>query len=210
MAWHSAYSQRVLAPDYRFAVENLRHHFVDAMTAHLDEVLRLPGHGDASLAAGRELRVTLVRLHDEPAPPYVEDVPDLYFAMQRALEARHGDAVGLIRLGLSRNDLDMTVYKMHGRELLLEVGLKLAEVRRLLLEMARDHVGTVLIAQTHHRPGQPTTVAHYLSAVEDMLQRDSERVLQAYARTNRCPLGAAALAGTSHPLDRRATAAALG
>jgi len=211
MSWHPAYRGQVLALDYRFASEFLRHHFIDAMTAHLDAVLALPAHAAPEVRSrGAELRAGLVALHDEPVPVQDDDVPDLYFALQRVLEARHGDAVGLIRLGLSRNDLDMTVYKMHGRELLLEVGLKLAEVRRLLLERAAAHLDTVLIAQTHHRPGQPTTVAHYLSAVEDMLQRDSERVLQAYARMNRCPLGAAALAGTSHPLDRRATAAALG
>ncbi len=210
MAWHSAYSRRVLAPDYRFAVENLRHHFVDAMTAHLDEVLRLGGHGDAMLGAGRELRATLVGLHEEPPPPYVEDVPDLYFAMQRVLEAKHGDAVGLIRLGLSRNDLDMTVYKMHGRTLLSRLGAALVELRGLLLDKAGAHLGTVLIAHTHHRPGQPTTVAHYLGAAQDLLARDTGRLLQAYDRANLCPLGAAALAGTSHPLDRQRTSAALG
>jgi len=68
----------------------------------------------------------------------------------------------------------------------------------------------VLIAQTHHQPGQPTTVAHYLTAVEALLARDSERLLGAYARLNRCPLGAAALAGSSHPLDRDLTASLLG
>src|SRR5690606_7256032 len=202
---------QVLALDYRFAGEHLLHHFIDAMTAHLDAVLALPAHAAPAVRErGAALRAGLVALHEEPVPVQADDVPDLHFPLQRVLEARYGDAVGLIRLGLSRNDLDMTVYKMHGRELLLDVGLRLAEVRRLLLDRARSHLDTVLIAQTHHRPGQPTTVAHYLSAVEDMLARDSERALQAYARMNRCPLGAAALAGTSHPLDRRATAAALG
>src|SRR5690606_22702307 len=178
MSWHPAYRGQVLALDYRFASEFLRHHFIDAMTAHLDAVLALPAHAAPEVRSrGAELRAGLVALHDEPVPVQDDDVPDLYFALQRVLEARHGDAVGLIRLGLSRNDLDMTVYKMHGRELLLEVGLKLAEVRRLLLERAAAHLDTVLIAQTHHRPGQPTTVAHYLSAGEDMLQPDFARVL---------------------------------
>src|SRR5690606_26590285 len=210
MAWHSAYLQRVLAPDYRFAAENLKHHFIDAMTAHLDEVLKLSGHSPESVSAGRELRTTLVSLHDEPAPSYVEDVPDLYFALQRVLEAKHGDAVGLIRLGLSTNDLDLTVYNMHGRPLLARLGAVLIELRGLLLDKAARHVGTVLISHTHHRPGQPTTVAHYLEAAQDLLSRDTQRLLQAYDRSNLSPLGAAALAGTSHALDRHRTAAALG
>ena len=209
--WHPAYREGVLANDYRFAAENLLHHFVDAMTAHLDTVLRMPAYADADTQAqGAELRRALVALHDAPAPEQAPDVPDLYFALQRTLEAQHGDAVGLIRVGLSRNDLDMTVYKMNGRAYHLEVGRRLLRLRELLLERAERHLETVLIAETHHQPGQPTTVAHYLGAVEDQLARDSERLLQAYARMNRSPLGAAALAGSSHPLDREFTARRLG
>lgn len=209
--WHPAYREGVLANDYRFAAENLLHHFVDAMTAHLDTVLRMPAYADADTQAqGAELRRALVALHDAPAPEQAPDVPDLYFALQRRLEERLGDAVGLIRVGLSRNDLDMTVYKMNGRAYHLEVGRRLLRLRELLLERAERHLETVLIAETHHQPGQPTTVAHYLGAVEDQLARDSERLLQAYARMNRSPLGAAALAGSSHPLDREFTARRLG
>jgi len=124
--WHPAYREGVLANDYRFAAENLLHHFVDAMTAHLDTVLRMPAYADADTQAqGAELRRALVALHDAPAPEQAPDVPDLYFALQRRLEERLGDAVGLIRVGLSRNDLDMTVYKMNGRAYHLEVGRRL-------------------------------------------------------------------------------------
>src|SRR5690606_9462915 len=104
------------------------------------------------------------------------------------------------------NDLDMTVYKMRARELLLATGERLVGLRAALLDRAEQHLGTVLIAQTHHQPGQPTTVAHYLTAVEAPLARNSQRLAQAYARLNRSPLGAAALAGSSHPLDRELTA----
>lgn len=211
MTWHPVYRKQVLAPDYRFAGQYLLHHFIDAMTAHLDAVLLTPNFSDdESRAQGRELRASLQALHDQDVPEQAEDVPDLYFALQRKLEEEHGSAVGLIRVGLSRNDLDMTVYKMRGRDLLLETGERLLELRGQLLALAREHLDTILIAQTHHQPGQPTTVAHYLAAVEAQLSRDSQRLLQAYARLNHCPLGAAALAGTSHPLDRRLTAASLG
>src|SRR5699024_4778065 len=98
-------------------------------------------------------------------------------------------------VGLSRNDLDMTVYKMRARELLLATADELLRLRGALLQRAEQHLETVLIAQTHHQPGQPTTVAHYLSAVENLLARNSERLTQAFERLNRCPLGAAALAG---------------
>ncbi len=211
MGWHEAYREQVLEPDYRFAAEHLKHDFIDAMTAHLDSVLSLPSLADAGTQRqGAALRESLVALHGAPAPAQTEEVPDLYFALQASLGARHGAAVGLVRLGLSRNDLDMTVYKMHGRRLLLRLGEACARLRALLLDQAEANLETVLIAHTHHKPGQPTTVAHYLGAVEDQLTRDVARVREAFGRLNTCPLGAAALAGTSHPLDRERTAAALG
>ncbi len=211
MAWHETYQERVLGPDFDFAGRYLLHHFIDAMTAHLAAVSRLEhvqGAGDQEAIA--ELRRALIALHDERAPERSPDVPDLYFALQRKLEARVGSAVAFVRVGLSRNDLDMVVYKMRGREILLETCRRLLRVRGALLVLASEHVETVLIAQTHHQPGQPSTVAHYLSAVCDMFERDTQRLEQAFGRLNLSPLGAAALAGSSHPLDRRLTAALLG
>ncbi|MBX3144314.1 MAG: hypothetical protein KF813_11190 [Trueperaceae bacterium] len=211
MAWHETYQERVLGPDFDFAGKYLFHHFIDAMTAHLTAVARLAHVQSAEdQAAIGELRQALIALHDERVPERSPDVPDLYFALQRKLEARVGGSVAFVRVGLSRNDLDMVVYKMRGREILLETSRKLLRVRAALLALAAEHVDTVLIAQTHHQPGQPSTVAHYLSAVCDALQRDSQRLEQAYTRHNLSPLGAAALAGSSHPLDRNLTAALLG
>lgn len=210
--WHPAYRNGVLAADFRYAAAHLYHHFIDAMTAHLDTVLRMPSYAadEADQASGAALRADLVALHGQTAPEQADDVPDLYFALQRHLEQKHGDAVGLIRVGLSRNDLDMTVYKMNGRQYHLEVFEKLVSLRQLLLNLADTHVNTILIAETHHQPGQPSTVAHYLAAVEEQLTRDTERLQQAYDRMNRSPMGAAALAGSSHPLDRQFTAESLG
>ncbi len=212
MPWHPSYRGRVLEPDYAFAGRHLVPHFLHAICAHLEAVSRLP------VAAGEEARQEIAALHEAlyaleraPLPVQGVDVPDAYFAIQRELEAKLGaHAVSWLRIGLSRNDLDMTVYKMRARELLLATGEQLLTLRRALLEKAGGHLETVLIAQTHHQPGHPTTVAHYLAAVEALVARDSERLLGAYARLNRCPLGAAALAGSSHPLDRALTAELLG
>ena len=212
MPWHPSYRGRVLEPDYLFAARHLLPHFLCALTAHLQAVARLP------VAAGPEAQREIQALHraleglqTAPLPAQGPDVPDAYFAIQRELEEDLGaHAVSWVRIGLSRNDLDMTVYRMRARELLLETGEQLLTLRRALVEKAEAHLETVLIAQTHHQPGQPTTVAHYLAAVEALLSRDSERLLGAYGRLNRCPLGAAALAGSSHPLDRDLTASLLG
>ena len=104
----------------------------------------------------------------------------------------------------------MTVYKMRARDLLLTLIQHVCRLRAALLTQAKQHLETVLIAQTHHQPGQPTTVAHYLAAIDNALARDLERLFAAYGRLNTCPLGAAALAGSSHALDRHFTAQQLG
>lgn len=210
MAWHETYREQVLEPDYRFASTYLKPHFLHALTAHVRTVRRL-GSSRAQLDTVQELETALIGLHGWSIPSYDNHVPDLYFAIIRELEGQLGAApVGFIRLGLSRNDLDMTVYKLRARELLLGLGQSALLLQGILLEQAAAHVGTVLIAHTHHQPGQPTSLAHYLLAVGSGLSRNVERLLAAYTRLNECPLGAAALAGSSHPLDRSFTASALG
>lgn len=213
MSWHPAYFEQVLAPDYRFAVEHLRGPLLDAMTAHVRTVARLPSvqADPAALAATDRLVAAIVELHAEPLPEQVQSVPDAYFAVNRLLEERLGaETVSFLRTGLSRNDLDMTVYKLAARQRNLELAAALMELRGAVQELAADHADTVLIAHTHHQPGQPTTVAHYLLAIDSMISRDQERVRDAYGRLNTSPLGAAALAGSSHPLDRHYTAGLLG
>lgn len=210
--FHKVYVEHVLRPDYRFARQHLSAHFLDAMTAHVMTVGRLDDpHVQAHRADVERLLEALRALRRHELPEYAEDVPDLYFAFNARLESEVGrEAVSFLRLGLSRNDLDMTVYKMRTRELLLGVLKGLGELRSRILDQAERHLETVLIAQTHHQPGQPTTVAHYLAAIDNALARDSERLFEAYGRLNTCPLGAAALAGSSHPLDRHRTARLLG
>ncbi|MBC7257593.1 MAG: argininosuccinate lyase, partial [Chloroflexi bacterium] len=135
----------------------------------------------------------------------------LYTTYVQALECEAGPrAVSYLRLGLSRNDLDMTAYRMHARELVLALAKDLVRLRTALLAHAGRHVCTVFVAQTHHRPAQPTTLAHYLAAVDAMVERDLRRLVQALRRLNECPLGAAALGGTSYGLDRTLTARLLG
>lgn len=210
--WHASYRERVLEPDYTFATRHLAPHFLDALTAHVRTVKRLP---DARVQAHQveitRLEAALQSFRDEPLSPYDPEVPDLYFAINTRLEILLGEeTVGFLRMGLSRNDLDMTVYKMRARELLLTVAELLCEVQRAVLDQAGEHLETLLVAYTHHQPGQPTTVAHYLAAISNVLARDLARLLRAYERLNQCPLGAAALAGSSHGLDRTYTASLLG
>ncbi|MBC7170408.1 argininosuccinate lyase [Candidatus Bipolaricaulota bacterium] len=211
MTWHEAYRRHVLDPCYAHSAAHLGGYLLDAMIAHVLAVRNL------SLAAApeaqadiRRLLGALERLRTAPlahAPP----TPDLYTTYVHALEREAGPrAVSYLRLGLSRNDLDMTAYRMHARELVVSLAKDLVRLRTALLAHAARHVCTVFVAQTHHRPAQPTTLAHYLAAVDAMVERDLRRLLQALRRLNECPLGAAALGGTSYGLDRALTARLLG
>lgn len=212
MRFHQVYSDHVLMPDFRFAKQHLAEHFLDAMTAHVRTVKRLDNPKvKAHQAEIERLEQALSNLRNEDLPDYDADVPDLYFAFNQRLEAHLGqDVVSFLRMGLSRNDLDMTVYKLRTRDLLLRAIAHLGDLRSQLLNQAEAHLGTILIAQTHHQPGQPTTVAHYLCAIDNALSRDMDRLFDAFGRLNTCPLGSAALAGSSHALDRDFTAKELG
>ena len=212
MPFHPAYTGAVLEPEYRFVSAYLKPYFIDALTAHAKTVRKLVhpevGAHQAELAG---LERALIGFHEVAAPPYDPEVPDLFYALNGRLERLLGPTpVSFLRLGLSRNDLDMTVYRMRARDLLLELAGSLEMLQRALLAQAETHVHTVLIAYTHHQPGQPTSLAHYLLAVAFGLGRVTDKLEGVYAALNECPLGAAALAGSSHPLDRAFTATCLG
>lgn len=211
MPLHETYVRHVCAPGFAFDAAHLGEHFLDAMIAHVLAVRRLSltQTVEAQQVIARLLRaLNSLRSSSLVSTP---TTPDLYTAYLEALERTVGPhAVGYLRLGLSRNDLDMTAYRMHARRLVLGLAQGLRRLRAALLVQAAAHLHTVFIAQTHHRPAQPTTLAHYLAAVDSMVERDLGRLLQAFRRVNQCPLGAAALGGTSYGLDRAYVARLLG
>lgn len=208
--WHPAYADGVMAADQRFAARALYDTFLDVCSVHLAAVAKLDvarGH-DATLA---ELDAAVQHQRTLPPPEPEAGVPDLYFGIQRRIEAQVGaEALGWLRLGLSRNDLDMTVYVMAARARLLDTGQRLAALQSALLDRAEEGVDTLIVARTHHQPAQPSTLGHRLAASAAAIDRDQARLLGALERLDRCPLGAAALTGSSFPLDRHASAEALG
>jgi len=104
----------------------------------------------------------------------------------------------------------MTMYRMRQREMLLALTEGTERLRRVLLDLAARHREDVFPAHTHTQPAQPTTIAHYLMAVVEQLERDTVRLRAAYASTNRSPLGSCAITGTGFPIDRQQTSALLG
>ena len=197
--WHDTYLKTVLQPDYAYASEHLLPHLFDALSAH---ALMLEGCGVAH--AGEAARL-LRDLRREPFPAYDPSIEDVFFTLDRTLAARNADAAGALRTALSRNDLDMTIYRLSARLRLMRAMERVLRLRRTLLDLAAREIDTVIVAYTHHQPAQPTTLAHYLTAVENVLARDSVRLLGAMGHLNISPMGAVALGGTSFPIDRTRT-----
>src|SRR5271167_4968005 len=143
------------------------------------------------------------------------------FAFKRALEDIHmnvesrlaelaGPAAGRLHTARSRNDQVATDFRLWVRDAIDAIDVKLAAYQRALAEKALQHAGTVMPGFTHLQPAQPVTFGHHLLAYVEMAGRDRGRFADARARLNESPLGAAALAGTSFPIDRAMTAKALG
>jgi argininosuccinate lyase len=136
---------------------------------------------------------------------------DLFFHVERLIVARCGDAVaGRLHTARSRNDIDVTMYRMRLREFLLGLANRVAELRRTFIRIAERHRTTLVPLHTHTQPAQPSTVAHYALAVVEQLERDQTRLQAAFMTTNRCPLGACAVTGTGFPIDRARTSELLG
>jgi argininosuccinate lyase len=136
---------------------------------------------------------------------------DLFFYMERLIVAGCGeDAAGRLHTARSRNDIDMTMYRMSQRQLILAVIEGTLQLRRALIPLADRYRDAVFAAHTHTQPAQVSTVSHYLQAVIEQLERDTVRVRAAYASTNQNPLGSCAITGTGFPIDRERTRALLG
>ncbi|MGN6283888.1 MAG: argininosuccinate lyase [Afipia sp.] len=143
------------------------------------------------------------------------------FAFKRALEDIHmnvesrlgeliGPAAGRLHTARSRNDQVATDFRLYVRDVIDDTDRALAAFQRALVDRALEHAATVMPGFTHLQTAQPVTFGHHLLAYVEMASRDRGRFNDARKRLNESPLGAAALAGTSFPIDRHATASALG
>lgn len=135
---------------------------------------------------------------------------DIHMNVEARLREIIGDSAGRLHTGRSRNDQVATDLKLWVRDALDSLDRDIQALQRALIDQAEQHSGSVMPGFTHLQTAQPVTMGHHLMAYVEMLGRDRSRVVDARARMNFSPLGAAALAGTSFPIDRDATAAALG
>ncbi|MBQ8829231.1 MAG: argininosuccinate lyase [Burkholderiaceae bacterium] len=138
------------------------------------------------------------------------ELEDVHLNIEARLTALVGDAGKRLHTGRSRNDqvaLDIRLYLRNEIDQLLNL---INQVQTSIVELAEKNTDTIMPGFTHLQVAQPVTFGHHLMAYVEMIERDRERLLDCRKRLNRCPLGAAALAGTTYPIDREFTARELG
>jgi len=207
------------APEYVTYV--LNENFEDAkelflsplMAIHYAHLVMLAAQGIVPREDAHRLREALdsVSQGDVRRAKYDGSCEDLFFFIERlVIDACGDETAGRLHTARSRNDIDMTMYRMRQREFVLGLVSATFELRRSLLDLAAAHCDTIFAVHTHTQRAQPTTVSHYLLAVIEQLERDATRLKGAYERTNRNPLGACAITGTGFPIDRQLTSELLG
>jgi argininosuccinate lyase len=142
--------------------------------------------------------------------PFSAALEDIHLNIEARLTELIGEPGRKLHTARSRNDQVATDFRMWVREAIDRTDRLLRELQAALLARAEEHVDAVMPGFTHLQTAQPVTLGHHLMAYVEMFGRDRGRFADARVRLNECPLGAAALAGTSFPIDRAATAAALG
>ncbi len=207
------------APEYITYV--LNENFEDAkrlflvplMAIHYAHLIMLADRRIIGPADARRIREALdgVSVEDVQRVAYDGSYEDLFFYVERLLiDACGEDVAGRLHTARSRNDIDMTMYRIRQREFVLALYEGALALRDSLLDVAEQHRETVMAVHTHTQPAQPSTVAHYLLAVIEQLERDAVRLQAAFRTTNRNPLGACAITGTGFPIDRQLTSELLG
>ncbi|BAI88949.1 argininosuccinate lyase [Limnospira fusiformis CCALA 023] len=138
------------------------------------------------------------------------DAEDIHFAVERRLTEIAGDVGKKLHTGRSRNDQVGTDTRLYLKDQIQQIRTQILEFQGVLLDLATNHVHTLIPGYTHLQRAQPLSLAHHLLAYVEMAHRDWERLGEVYQRVNTSPLGCGALAGTTFPIDRHYSAELLG
>ncbi len=136
---------------------------------------------------------------------------DLFYYLQREItKTCDADTAGKLHTARSRNDIDVTIYRLYLRPLTLKLLRSAMELRKVFLDLAAQHHETLIPAYTHTQPAQPSTLAHLLLGMAENVGRDIKRLQSAYDNMNFCPLGSGAITTTGFPINRHRVAELLG
>ncbi|MFV0645312.1 MAG: argininosuccinate lyase [Sphingomonadaceae bacterium] len=163
---------------------------------------------DAALI--REGLDTIAREYEKDGVPENWDLEDIHMTTESRLSELIGPAAGRLHTARSRNDQVATDFRLWVRDMIDQTDKGLLALQQALVDRAEEHAASIMPGFTHLQTAQPVTLGHHLMAYYEMFRRDRSRLHDARKRMNECPLGSAALAGTGFPIDRSATARALG
>jgi len=183
---------------------------IQASIAHADMLAHVkvltPDERDAITAGLEDIRADIER--GEFA--WLVQLEDVHMNIEARLIQRIGDVAKKLHTGRSRNDQVATDVRLYLRQQIDEIRADLAGLQSVLLDIAEREADTLMPGFTHMQVAQPVSFGHHMMAWQEMLGRDRQRLLDCRRRVNVLPLGAAALAGTGFPIDRRRVAEALG
>ncbi|MEH7272898.1 argininosuccinate lyase [Neobacillus vireti] len=195
------YTSIVLEPAY----DEAKQQFIDSMVEiHKAHLIMLVEQGLVGKEGARKIAKAVASLDAEEIKNriYTGEFEDLFFEVEHALIEEAGDIAGNLHIARSRNDMGIAIYRMTLRKKLLILVEKALKLREALIELTEEHKETVMIGYTHTQQAQPTTLAHYLNAMTDMLTRDISRLQAAYKTVNRSSMGAAALTTSGFGISR--------
>lgn len=206
------FAETVLAPGFAHAQANHLGHLLQLHRAHGVMLAEQKLLTQAEIAALLQALDRTERELGERGPStYTGEHEDMFFFVESQLRGHVGaETAGRLHTGRSRNDIDHTLFKMRFREELDRVSARLADLIDTAILRAEADKATIICAYTHGQPAQPSTYGHYLGAMIEALLRSAERLEQARAVVDLCPMGAAAITTTGFPLDRHRMAALLG
>jgi argininosuccinate lyase len=204
------YKENVLADCFDDAKKYFLEAYIDVDFAHAVML------AEQEIITGEELKEILKALRTLDLDSirragYDGSFEDLFYYLQREIAARCDlDTAGKLHTARSRNDIDVTIYRLYLRQAALRLLRSTMDLRTVFLNLAALHHETLIPAYTHTQPAQPSTLAHLLLAMAENVGRDIKRLQRAFENMNYCPLGSGAITTTGFPIDRRRVAELLG
>jgi argininosuccinate lyase len=214
-AWSGRFDEPVSERVKRYTAsvdfdQRLWRHDIQGSLAHAEMLHHVGLLGNGDLNAIRSGMATITAEIESGRFTWLLDLEDVHLNIEKRLTELAGDAGKRLHTARSRNDQVATDIRLWLRDEIDGIVGLLNTLQLALIDVAEQHADTILPGFTHLQVAQPVTFGHHLLAYVEMFARDAERLVDARKRVNRLPLGAAALAGTSYPIDRLRVAASLG
>src|SRR5437762_1285088 len=213
--WGGRFTERpdAIMEEINVSIDVDRHLYAQDIAASKAHAAMLAAQGIITANDAKNIKAGLDTIMSEIGSGSFEfkrALEDIHMNVESRLGELIGPAAGRLHTARSRNDQVATDFRLYVRDTIDEIDAALAAFQHALVERALEHAGTVMPGFTHLQTAQPVTLGHHLLAYVEMAARDRSRFADARKRLNESPLGAAALAGTSFPIDRDMTAKALG